>query len=62
VLGPEFPVIAQVQMYYIKTILIKIEKERSPGKVKEMISTSISKLRGMRGSGGLRISVDVDPY
>ncbi|MCK7539031.1 MAG: hypothetical protein MZV63_52910 [Marinilabiliales bacterium] len=34
VLGPEFPVIMQVQKWYIKTIMIKIDSSLSPSKVK----------------------------
>ena len=62
VLGPEFPVISQVQLYYIKTILIKIEKHRPLSSAKEMIRESIEKLQKMKGAGGLKIAVDVDPY
>ena len=41
VLGPENPVISQVQSWYIKNILLKIEKEKAPGKAKELISQAI---------------------
>ncbi|HOF21892.1 MAG TPA: primosomal protein N', partial [Bacteroidales bacterium] len=61
VLGPEFPVISQIQLYHIKTILIKIEKQRSLSGAKEKIAGSIGRIRKMKGSGGLKISVDVDP-
>ena len=62
VLGPEFPVISQVQLYYIKTILIKIEKQKPLGRAKEMIRESIERTEKLKGAGGLKISVDVDPY
>lgn len=62
VLGPEFPVISQVQLYYIKTILIKIEKQKPLGRAKDMIRQSIEGIEKMKGAGGLKISVDVDPY
>lgn len=61
VLGPEFPVISQIQLYYIKTILIKIEKHRSLPETKKMIGECIGRIRKMKGAGGLRIAVDVDP-
>lgn len=61
VLGPEFPVIPQIQLYHVKTILIKIEKKRSLSGSKKIILESIGRLRKMKGAGSLRIAVDVDP-
>ncbi len=62
VLGPEFPLISQVQLWYIKTILVKIEKERSAAKAREMISGAIDRVLREKGASSLRISIDVDPY
>jgi len=62
ILGPESPVISQVQLWYIKTILIKIEKERSPVKAKELLLEAISRLGKERGASSLKIAIDVDPY
>jgi primosomal protein N' (replication factor Y) (superfamily II helicase) len=62
VLGPEFPVISQVQLWYIKTLLIKIEKEKPLAKAKDMILESIARLEKEKGAGALRIAIDVDPY
>lgn len=62
VLGPEFALISQVQLYFIKTILIKIEKDRPPATVKTRIMEAIASLQKMKGSGGLKIAIDVDPY
>lgn len=62
ILGPEFPVISRIQLWYIKTILIKIEKERPLAKAKEMIMDAIVRTEQQKGAGGLRIAVDVDPY
>ncbi len=61
-LGPEFPVISQIQLWYIKTILIKIEKEKPLAKAKEMIAEAIGRLEKEKGAGALRIAMDVDPY
>jgi primosomal protein N' (replication factor Y) (superfamily II helicase) len=62
ILGPEFPIISQIQMWYIKTILIKIEKEKPLAKAKMMITDAIVRLEKEKGAGGLRIAIDVDPY
>jgi primosomal protein N' (replication factor Y) len=62
VLGPEYPIISQIQLWYIKTILIKIEKERPLSKAKEIIREAIKRLENEKGAGGLKIAIDVDPY
>jgi primosomal protein N' (replication factor Y) (superfamily II helicase) len=62
VLGPESPVISQVQLWYIKTVLIKIEKEKPPAKAKQLIIEAIDRLEKEKGASALRIAVDVDPY
>jgi primosomal protein N' (replication factor Y) (superfamily II helicase) len=62
VLGPESPVISQVQLWYIKTILIKIEREKPPSKAKQLIVEAITRLEKEAGASALKIAVDVDPY
>ena len=62
VLGPEFPVISRIQLWYIKTILLKIEKEKPGAKARELILESIARLEKEKGATSLRIAVDVDPY
>lgn len=62
VLGPESPVISQVQLWYIKTILIKIEREKPPAKAKQLIVEAITRLEKEAGASALKIAVDVDPY
>ena len=62
VLGPEFPLIGQVQLWYIKTILIKIEREKPPSKAKNLIIEAIDRLEKEKGASSLKIAIDVDPY
>ena len=62
VLGPESPAISQVQTWYIKTILIKIEREKPPARAKELIVDAIERIGKEKGASALRIAVDVDPY
>ena len=62
VLGPESPVISQVQLWYIKTILIKIEREKPPAKAKQLIVEAIERLENEKGASSLKIAIDVDPY
>ena len=62
VLGPEFPVIAKIQFWYLKTILIKIERDKPLAMAKELILEAVTKTGKMKGAGGLKIAIDVDPY
>jgi primosomal protein N' (replication factor Y) (superfamily II helicase) len=62
VLGPEFPVIPRIQNYYIKNIIIKIEREKPLVRAKQIIREAVAKVERMKGSGSLRIVIDVDPY
>ena len=62
VLGPESPVISQLLLWYIKTILIKIEREKPPAKAKELIVGAIERLEKEGGASALKIAIDVDPY
>jgi primosomal protein N' (replication factor Y) len=61
VLGPEFPVIMQVQKWYIKTIMIKIDSSLSPSRVKEVIRREMEREMKLTRKGLLRIHADVDP-
>jgi primosomal protein N' (replication factor Y) len=62
VLGPESPIISQVQLWYIKNILLKIEREKPPAKAKQLIVEAIERLEKEKGASGLKIAIDVDPY
>ena len=62
VLGPEFPIISQVQLWYIKTILIKLDKEKALAGSKQLVISAIEKLEKEKGASNLRIAIDVDPY
>jgi primosomal protein N' (replication factor Y) len=62
ILGPESPIISRVQLWYIKTIIIKIEKGKPLTKAKQFISKTIEKVGKDKKAYALKISVDVDPY
>jgi len=61
VLGPEFPVIMQVQKWYIKTIMVKVESSLSPSRVKEVVRKAMETEMKKPRKGILRIHADVDP-
>lgn len=61
-LGPEAPGIARMNnQYYFKT-LIKIEKDKSPKKVKNLLKEALSHLHQIQAFRSVRIDFDVDPY
>jgi primosomal protein N' (replication factor Y) len=62
VLGPEFPLISRIQLWYLKNIIIKIEKDKPLAKAKELISEAVERTEKIKGAGPLRINIDVDPY
>jgi primosomal protein N' (replication factor Y) len=62
VLGPESPLISQVQLWYIKTILIKLEREKPVAPAKQLIIAAIERLEKEKGASALKIGIDVDPY
>jgi len=61
VLGPEFPLVMQVQKWYIKTVMIKIDSSLSPSKVKELVRRAMETELKLPRKGLLRINADVDP-
>jgi primosomal protein N' (replication factor Y) len=62
VLGPESPLISQVQLWHIKTILIKLEREKPVAPAKQLIIAAIERLEKEKGASALKIGIDVDPY
>ncbi|NOQ28236.1 MAG: primosomal protein N' [Bacteroidales bacterium] len=61
ILGPEPPIISRVQNYYIQNIVLKIERERSFQKAKQLLDDQITNLVTMDSFKSINISIDVDP-
>lgn len=61
ILGPEFPVVSKIMNYYIKHILIKIERDASLSGMKDKIMEEIENFRKQKLYAQLRIITDVDP-
>ena len=62
VVGPDFPLVSRIQNYYLKNILVKIERERPPGQVKQIIYQTWIKMKGRPDFKSLYVIFDVDPY
>jgi primosomal protein N' (replication factor Y) len=61
VMGPEYPPVSRIQSLYVKSVVIKIEKDKSQIMAKKHILKAIEKLIEKPGAGTLRVNIDVDP-
>ncbi len=61
VMGPEFPLVNRIQTWFIKNIFVKIERDKSFEKAKEMIATLSGELKQKDGYKSLQLNFDVDP-
>jgi len=63
VIGPEFPLVARIRNFYIKSIMLKFEKDLvSVNKAKTIIRDVITQFQTTRLSKGSVVQPDVDPY
>ena len=62
VLGPEYPLVSRIQLWYIKNIIIKLEKEKSSATSRQLLREAVEKLLKQKGASSLKIAIDVDPY
>lgn len=61
VLGPEYPLVSWIKTWYLKTILIKLEKNISHQKVKKFILKQVELLKSKDEFKSVQINADVDP-
>ncbi len=61
VLGPEVPLVSRIQTYFLENILLKIEKQASLQKAKNLLSEAVNNLRMLPAYKSLQVVVDVDP-
>lgn len=61
VLGPEFPLVGKIQKWYLKTIILKIEKDRSIGRAKQLLQEILEKFRKKDTYRAFQVIIDVDP-
>lgn len=63
VIGPEFPLISRIRNFYIKSIMLKFERDTiSIVKVKTIIREVILQFQTTKLSKGCLVQPDVDPY
>jgi primosomal protein N' (replication factor Y) (superfamily II helicase) len=61
IMGPEYPPVARVQSMYIRSLLIKLEKDKPLNRARKYIEEALGRLMVLPRSGTLRITIDVDP-
>ena len=62
ILGPEFPAINRIQNFYLKNIILKIEKEKSISKTRFFIQEAINQVQTYDAYKRLQIVLDVDAF
>ncbi|MFV0506429.1 MAG: primosomal protein N' [Bacteroidales bacterium] len=62
ILGPEYPLISKVQLYYRKEIWLKVEKKEQLQTIKSNILEHLDKARSKKGFSTVFAYLDVDPY
>jgi primosomal protein N' (replication factor Y) (superfamily II helicase) len=61
ILGPEYPSVARIRNFYQKRILLKIEPESSPVKIKTRLRENIAEFFSGYPLKSIRVVLDVDP-
>lgn len=61
VLGPEAPLVGRVKNLYLKNIMLKIEREASAQKAKDILREELTDFKKEEDFKQVRISIDVDP-
>jgi primosomal protein N' (replication factor Y) len=61
VLGPEFPLVSRIQLWYQKEIWLKISRKSPPGEVKNFIFSKINAVKHLKENSSCVVNIDVDP-
>ncbi|GHV35204.1 primosomal protein N' [Bacteroidia bacterium] len=61
ILGPNIPLIGKINNYYIKEVILKLDKSESIVKAKRIINEILTKFSSISANKALRIVIDVDP-
>jgi primosomal protein N' (replication factor Y) len=62
VLGPQYPSVRKIENAFIKQIILKIEREASYERAKELLAAMLKRTFRTEVYRSIRVSVDVDPY
>lgn len=62
VLGPQYPPVRKTHNYFIKHIILKIEREASHERARELLNEVLQRISKDAVFKAVRISIDVDPF
>lgn len=62
VLGPEFPLINRIQLWFQKEIWIKIDRNHNPDVIKSFIMKAVQTTKQSPNNSNCIINIDVDPF
>ena len=61
ILGPEFPLVSRIQLWYHKEIWIKYARSSNPSAIKAFVSQNITEVKQLPENSSCMINIDVDP-
>jgi len=61
VLGPEYPLVSRIMNYYLKQIMVKIERSASQTEMKKKLMEEMEEFSKLKEFSSLRLVIDVDP-
>jgi len=61
VLGPEFPLINRIQLWYVKEIWVKVDRKLNLSYTKDYIANAVSRIKHLPDNSNCIINIDVDP-
>jgi len=61
VLGPEYPLVSRIMNYYLKQIMVKIERSASQTEMKKKLMKEMEEFSKLKEFSPLRLVIDVDP-
>jgi primosomal protein N' (replication factor Y) len=62
VLGPEFPLISRIQLWYQKEIWLKIDRKHNSDLIKSFILKTVQETKQSPNNSSCLINIDVDPF
>ena len=61
ILGPEYPLVSRIMNFFLKQIIIKIDRSASQTEVKRKLLQELEDFNKQKYFGALRVVIDVDP-
>jgi primosomal protein N' (replication factor Y) len=62
VLGPEYPLISRIQLWYQKEIWIKIDRKHNSDNIKTFVLQAVQTTKQLPNNSSCIINIDVDPF